>query len=137
MFGPLLIITAAILWALDGLLRRNLYLLPPLTIVFAEHAIGLLFLLPVLWQFRQTLRKLSAKEWGMASLISLLSGLVGTVLFTAALQQANYLPLSIVFLLQKLQPVFVFATATLILKERIKPIQLWWSLLTPRFTTLH
>lgn len=129
MFGPLLIIVAAVLWALDGLLRRNLYSLPPLTVVFSEHAIGLLFLLPVVWSSRQIISKLAPKEWGMVSLVSLLSGLVGTVLFTAALQQANYLPLSIVFLLQKLQPIFVFATATLILKERVKSTQLAWSLL--------
>ncbi len=127
MFGPLLIIIAAILWALDGLLRRNLYSLPPLTIVTAEHAIGLVLLLPILWQFRHVLTKLTTKEWGMVGLVSLLSGLVGTVLFTAALLQVQFIPMSIVFLLQKLQPIFVFATATIILREKVNKSQLVWS----------
>lgn len=127
MFGPILIVIAALLWALDGLLRRNLYALPPLTIVTLEHAIGALFLIPTLWLSKQRIQQITRQEWSVLSLTALLSGLIGTVLFTAALLQVNYLPMSIVFLLQKLQPVFVFAAAVIVLKERIKPVQLIWS----------
>ena len=48
-FGPLFIIIAALLWSLDGLLRRGLYSLPPSVVVFYEHLVGfaiLLFLIP-------------------------------------------------------------------------------------------
>lgn len=127
MFGPVLIVIAALLWAIDGLLRRNLYSLPPLTIVTLEHALGTLLLLPTLWFSKDRIKQITRQEWSILSFTALLSGLIGTVLFTAALLQVHYLPMSIVFLLQKLQPVFVFAAAVLVLKERIKTSQLIWS----------
>ncbi|TSC59318.1 MAG: DMT superfamily drug/metabolite permease [Parcubacteria group bacterium Gr01-1014_107] len=37
---------AAILWSIDGLLRRALFSLPPSVVVFWEHAFGFLILLP-------------------------------------------------------------------------------------------
>lgn len=127
MFGPLLISIAALLWAVDGLLRRNLYALPPLTIVTLEHAIGALLLLPTIWITQNRIKQITKHEWLVVGLISLLSGLLGTMLFTAALLQVNFLPMSIVFLLQKLQPIFVFITALVVLKERIRSSQLIWS----------
>lgn len=129
MFGPILIVTSAILWALDGLLRRNLYSLPPLTIVTLEHFIGAILLVPILWFFRERVKQVTAREWSVLSFTALLSGLIGTVLFTAALLHVQYLPMSIVFLLQKLQPIFVFATAVVVLKERMSTSQVLWSIL--------
>lgn len=128
MFGPILIVIAALLWAVDGLLRRNLYSLPPLTIVTLEHLIGTVFLVPTLWFSRDRIKQITGQEWSVLGFTALLSGLIGTVLFTAALLQVHYLPMSIVFLLQKLQPVFVFVTAVVVLKEHIKLSQLIWSI---------
>ena len=36
-FGPALIVLAAVLWALDGIIRRSLFTLPPIVIVFYEN----------------------------------------------------------------------------------------------------
>lgn len=125
--GPVLIVTAAVLWALDGILRRSLYSLPPVTIVFYEHLIGSLILLPVLRSLPQL--KWTAKIVGLTLLISLLSGLLGTLWFTTALLKVNFIPFSVVFLLQKLQPIFAISSATILLKERVSLKFLGWSAL--------
>jgi len=127
-YGPLLIVIAAILWGVDGVLRRSLYSLPPITIVFFEHLIGALliapFFLPKLWK-----EKLSKKEWWAVLLVSLLSGVIGTLFFTTALAKTGFIAFSVVFLLQKLQPVFTIGTAAIVLKERVSPKFITWALL--------
>lgn len=116
--GPLLIVIAASLWAIDGIVRRNLYSLSPGIIVFFEHFIGSILLLPIVAKsFRK--EKLNKKEWTAMGVISLFSGLLGTFLFTSALQMTHYISFSVVFLLQKLQPIFAIITARILLKEQI------------------
>lgn len=117
--GSLYIVIAALLWAVDGVLRRSLYSLSPLVIVFYEHLAGLILLLPVFWQQRTAFTQLTKKEVSNIMLIALFSGLLGTLWFTTALLKVNFIPFSVVFLLQKLQPIFVIIAAAAILKERI------------------
>lgn len=123
--GPLLIIIAASLWAVDGIVRRNLYVLPPIVIVFFEHFIGSLILAPVVIRgFKK--EKLSSLEWSAIGVVALLSSLLGTLWFTTALLMTNYISFSVVFLLQKLQPLFAVLTARIVLKEKIgKKYALW------------
>jgi len=116
-YGPLLIFVAAVLWGIDGVLRRTLYDLPPTTIVFYEHLIGLILISPFL--IKAWKGGLTKKEWGAMLLVSLLSGVLGTLFFTTALLAVNFIPFSVVFLLQKLQPVFTVATASVVLRERV------------------
>ncbi len=126
-FGPLLIVIAAFLWAVDGVLRRQLFSLPPITIVFFEHFVGSLFVLPFLFgNWRQVVR-LHRKEILTICAISLFSSLLGTLWFTTALLKVNFISFSVVFLLQKLQPIFVISAAALILKERITRQYLVWA----------
>ena len=124
--GPLLIIIAALLWGLDGILRRSLYGLPPITIVFFEHLFGLIIILPFIWkQFRT--ERLTRKEWAMIILVSLLSGLLGTLFFTKALLATGFISFSVVYLLQKLQPIFAVSTARIFLKEKMKGVYFLWA----------
>ena len=124
--GSLLIITAATLWALDGLLRRSLYSLPPITIVFLEHLIGSLILIPLfLRQVKQ--ETITQPALIQAAAVALLSGLLGTLWFTAALVKINFISLSVVFLLQKLQPIFAISTAHVFLKESLPRSFIWWA----------
>ena len=58
--APYLIILAALLWSADGLIRRYLYSLPPASVVFLEHLLGLLVLLPLFLKEAKNLRNLSA-----------------------------------------------------------------------------
>src|SRR3989344_1685301 len=126
--GPLLIFTAAVLWALDGVIRRSLYSLPPIIIVFYEHLIGVLILTPFIWEKIIKIR-LTQKELILLLVIALLSGVLGTLWFTTALLKVNFIPFSVVFLLQKLQPIFAITTAIIFLKEPIKKRYLTWALL--------
>lgn len=126
-FGPLFIILAAFLWSLDGLLRVSLYSLPPIVVVFWEHFIGFLILLPVLLPKWKDVLSIKPKVWGAFAWVTVLSSIVGTVLYTAALGKVNYIQFSVVVLLQQTQPLFVVLFGRLILKERIEKI--FWPLL--------
>lgn len=126
--GPVLIFIAAVLWGIDGILRRSLYDLPPISIVFFEHLIGLIILLPFLIKLWKK-EHLTKTEWGAITLVALFSGVLGTLFFTAALLQINFIPFSVVFLVQKLQPIFTILTAALVLKERITKGYLAWAAL--------
>ncbi|MCX6733025.1 MAG: DMT family transporter [Candidatus Roizmanbacteria bacterium] len=125
--GPLLIVVAASLWAVDGIVRRNLYSLPPSIIVFFEHFIGSILLFPIVIKgFKK--EKLNGKEWAAIGTVSLFSGLVGTLLFTSALLMTNYISFSVVFLLQKLQPIFALVTARILLKEKLSKKYVIWAI---------
>lgn len=122
----MLIIIAATLWALDGVIRRNLYSLPPITIIFFEHLIGLIILLPFAWKL-VIKEKIGKREWILLSVIAILSGLLGTLWFTTALLKVHFISFSVVFLLQKLQPLFAIGTASIFLKEKISKAYLPWA----------
>lgn len=124
--GPALIITAAILWALDGVIRRSLFSLPPIIIVFYEHLIGTIILIPFI--FKDLIKtKFTRKDILLLILISLLSGVLGTLWFTTALLKVNFIPFSVVFLLQKLQPIFALTTAAIFLKEKFNHRYVIWA----------
>ena len=113
--GPILIIIAALLWAVDGVIRRELYTLPPITIIFFEHLIGLIILSPFVFKYILE-TKLNKTDWWLIVLIAVLSGLFGTLWFTTALGKVHFISISVVFLLQKLQPLFAITTARIFLK---------------------
>jgi len=126
--GPILIIIAALLWAVDGVIRRNLYDLSPITIIFFEHLIGLIILLPFV--YKQVFKThFSGKDYFLLILIAILSGLLGTLWFTTALLKVHFISFSVVFLLQKLQPIFAITTASIFLKEKIDRRYIVWAIL--------
>lgn len=126
--GPIFIIIAATLWAFDGLIRQHLYTLPPITIIFFEHLIGLVILFPFVWThiWRPGFAK---REYLLLLLIAALSGFLGTLWFTAALGRVHFITLSVVFLLQKLQPIFAITTARIFLKEKLEKEYIPWAIL--------
>lgn len=126
--GPILIVTAAVLWALDGVIRRHLYSLPPITIIFFEHLIGLVIILPFVWK-NFVKEKLGKREFLLIVLVAILSGLLGTLWFTTALLKVHFISFSVVFLLQKLQPIFAIASASIFLKEKFNHHYTRWALL--------
>jgi len=135
--GSIFIIIAAVLWALDGIVRRSLYSLPPLVIVSIEHLVGSILILPFIFKNIQK-ERFNRKEWFALGGISLFSGLLGTLWFTTALLMTNYISFSVVFLLQKLQPIFALLAARIILKEKLSVQYLFWafcSLLAAYFVT--
>lgn len=124
--GPFLIALAAFLWGLDGILRRSLGGLSPIAIVAYEHTIGFALILPFF--FRAMRREIfPRKEKIILLFIALLSSVLGTLWFTSALLRTNFIPFSVVFLLQKLQPIFAILGASLILKEKISKHYAAWA----------
>jgi drug/metabolite transporter (DMT)-like permease len=127
-YGPLLIVIAASLWAFDGIIRRSLYSLPSITIVFYEHLFGVIILLPYLIL---TFKKegLTKKEFFLLLFISMFSGVLGTLWFTTALLKTNFISFSVVYLIQKLQPIFAISAASIFLKEKISKSYIKWAVL--------
>ncbi|MEK7554648.1 MAG: DMT family transporter [Patescibacteria group bacterium] len=128
-YGGGFIIIAAVLWGLDGILRRSLFSLPPITIVFYEHLIGAIILLPFFIYTWKKGEKLTKKEWSAISLVALLSGVLGTLWFTTALAKVNFISFSVVFLLQKLQPIFAILAGVMLLKEKVDRRYFGWAFL--------
>ncbi len=127
--GPVFIIIAALLWSFDGILRRSLYTLPPAVIVFFEHLLGAIILLPIFFKFISELKKMGKKEWLAVVIVSLFSGALGTIFYTAALGMVQYIQFSVVVLLQQLQPIWAILGAAVILKEKVTRDFVKWALL--------
>lgn len=128
-FGPLFVIIAALLWSFDGVLRTNLYALPPAIVVFYEHLLGVILLLPILPKWLPDIKKMTKKEWFAITLVALFSGALGTIFYTAALGKINYIQYSVVVLLQQLQPIWAISAAAILLKERVTKSFLGWAAL--------
>lgn len=118
-YGAVAVILAAFLWSLDGLLRKQLFDLPPSVVVFWEHLFGIVVLVPIVLYFRKHYKKYTKEQWIAIITVSFLSGALGTVLYTAALTQTQFSPFSVVVLLQQLQPIFAITAAAILLKEKI------------------
>lgn len=123
--GIIAITIAGILWASDGIfLRPSLYSLPVTLVVFLEHLLGLVVLTPIARPTLVTLRTIPKKAWYALIWVALFGGVIGTLAITKALFYVDYVNLSIVVVLQKLQPVFALMLAGWLLKER-RTRQFW------------
>ena len=117
---PLFIMVAAILWGLDGVvLRPALYSLPVTTVVFIEHALAFLIMLPFFIYERKKLKTISKTGYFYFFLVALFGGTLGTLAITKGLFYVNFAHLSAVILMQKLQPIFAIFLAWLFLKEKL------------------
>ena len=126
--APIFVIVAATLWGIDGiLLRPMLYSLPVPTVVFTESAIVILLLSPLLFKRYKSLFALSYSEWIYFFLIALFGGAIGTMAITKALFYVNFVNLSIVILIQKLQPVFALTLAAILIKEKLPRVFFLWA----------
>jgi len=118
-FAPFFVILAASLWAVDGIvLRPSLYDLPVTLVVFLESTIVALLLTPFMYKYFDDVKKLTLNDWLAFLGVAILGGAIGTMAITKALFYVNYVNLSIVILIQKLQPVFAISLAAIFLKEK-------------------
>lgn len=127
--APVTVIIAAGLWGIDGiLLRPELYDLNVSLVVLIESSIVSILLLPVLVRNFKSLSQLTLKDWISFSLVALFGGAIGTMAITKALFFVNFVNLSVVILIQKLQPVFAMILAAILLREKlVKKFYLWAS----------
>jgi DME family drug/metabolite transporter len=125
--GLLMVVLAAVLWGTDSLFRRPLTRsLSPVTIVFLEHFVLVLVMLPFLAKPAAVLRNLGRRDWVALSFIALGGSVAATSLFTFAIKNGNP---SVAALLQKTQPVFTLLLARWMLGER--PGRWFWFCLPP------
>lgn len=128
--GAMAICVAAILWGLDGVvLTPRLYSLDIGLVVFIFHALPFVLMNLFMYKEYRHLRNFTKGDVLMFFLLSLLGGAVGTLAIVKALFLVNFKALTIVVLLQKLQPVFAITLAALLLGEKLKRNFLLWSAL--------
>ncbi len=127
-FAPIAIIIAAALWGLDGIvLRPSLYTLPVPLVVLIESFIVAALLSPFFIKRIHYLKNLKFKDWLSFFAVALFGGAIGTMAITRALFFVNYANLSIVVLIQKLQPVFAISLASVLLKEKLNKEFFVWA----------
>jgi drug/metabolite transporter (DMT)-like permease len=128
--GAMAICVAATLWGLDGVvLTPRLYSLDIGLVVFVFHALPFLIMNIFFYKEYRHIRNFTKGDILMFFLLSLFGGAVGTLAIVKALFLVNFKALTIVVLLQKLQPVFAITLAALLLGEKLKRNFLLWSAL--------
>ncbi len=128
--APLFVIIGASMWGVDGIiLRPALFGLPVPLVVFIESTIVAVILSPYFIRRLPSLKSLDYKDWLTFFLVALLGGAIGTMAITKAIFYVNFVNLSVVILLQKLQPIFAITLAALFLKERLTKKFFFWATL--------
>jgi drug/metabolite transporter (DMT)-like permease len=113
----LLVAVGAALWGTDAVLRVPLLeVASPSQIVLLEHLVLLLYSVPAVvlgWRF---FRGLGTAQWISLLVIGWGGSALATLLFTTAFAVGNP---TVVILLQKTQPLFAIALASILLRERL------------------
>ncbi|MFH1174477.1 MAG: EamA family transporter [archaeon] len=126
--GAIAILIAAALWGVDGVfLTPRLFNLNVVFVVFMLHAIPFLIMSVFLYKEYAYLRTFTPKDYLTFLLIAITGGALGTYAIVKALFLVNFQALSVVILLQKLQPVFAIALATILLKEKLRKNYALWA----------
>jgi len=128
--GAMAICVAATLWGLDGVvLTPRLYSLDIGMVVFIFHALPFLLMNIFMYREYKHLKRFTSGDVLMFFLLSFFGGALGTLAIVKALFLVNFKALTVVVLLQKLQPVFAITLAALLLGEKLKRNFLVWSAL--------
>jgi drug/metabolite transporter (DMT)-like permease len=126
--GAVSISFAATMWGLDGVvLTPRLYNLDVGWVVLILHALPFILMQTFLFKEYRHLKVFTGRDYLIITLIALFGGAIGTLSIVKALFLINFKELSIVVLLQKLQPVFAITLAAIILKERINKYFVVWA----------
>lgn len=128
--APFFIIIGASLWGVDGIvLRPVLFTLPVTLVVFVESTIVAVLLTPFMFKYFGEIKNMGLGDWLAFIGVALLGGAIGTMAITRALFYVNYVNLSVVILIQKLQPVFAISLAAVYLKEKLPTEFFLWAVL--------
>lgn len=124
-FAVVLVAIAAMLWGTDSLFRIPILhhlggspLLQSTQIVFMEHLILTVCVIPILWVNRREIGRLTRSEWLAIAAIGVGASALATVLFTISFGYGHFIE---TLLLQKTQPLIAILLASLWLKERLAP----------------
>lgn len=126
--GAVAVSISAIFWGFDGIvLTPRLYNLDVGYVVFMLHAIPFVIMNLFLFREYKYLKTFSPSDYFFIGLIALFGGAIGTMAIVRALFLVNFQHLTIVVLLQKLQPIFGIALAAIILKEKLGKYYIIWA----------
>ncbi len=124
--GVIAISIAAIAWGLDGIaLTPKLYNLDVPFVVFMLHLIPALLLSPFFGNYWRGFFDYKLRDIMSLLALSLFGGALGTISIVKALFLVRFDHLSVIVILQKLQPLFAIILAMIFLKE--KPNKKFWS----------
>lgn len=128
--GAIVIGISAIFWGFDGIvLTPRLFNLPVPFVVFVLHLVPFLLMNFFLYKRYSLLKTLNKTELFSLVMVAAFGGSIGTMAIVKALFLVNFQSLSIVVLLQKLQPVFAISLAALFLKEKLRRNFLLWAII--------
>lgn len=128
LIGALAVALSAMLWGVDGiLLTPQLYNLNTTFVVFVIHLFPFLLMNVFFFREYRQLRTMSKTDLIYFTLIALFGGALGTLAIVKSLFLMHFNSLSVIVLLQKLQPVFAVILARIILKEHIKRNFVLWA----------
>jgi len=126
--GTIAISISAIMWGFDGVvLTPRLFNLEVGYVVFMLHFIPFLLMNVFLFRQYKNLKTFVRQDYIGFSLVALFGGALGTMAIVKALFLIDFQQLSVVVLLQKLQPIFAIILAAILLKERIKKNFIIWA----------
>lgn len=126
--GTIAISISAILWGLDGVvLTPRLFNLDVFYVVFMLHAIPFLIMNFFFFKEYSKIKIFSKSDYFTLTVISIFGGAIGTLAIVKALFLVNFEQLTVVILLQKLQPMFAISLAAILLKEKLKRNFLLWA----------
>jgi DME family drug/metabolite transporter len=118
-YGPWLVGAGAALWGTESAWRIPLNeLFDASVIVFWEHVLILLMLLPLLISKLADLPKISARTWGYLIFSAFAGSAVGTIFFTLALKHGNP---TVVNVILNIQPVISTLGAYFLFADRLTP----------------
>jgi DME family drug/metabolite transporter len=124
--GVALVSIAAVMWGLDGLIRKPLsHSTTPTTIVFGEHVVLVACTLPLLAPALRALWRAGLPYVIAGIAIGAGASAVATILFTQAIFHGDFIT---VVVLQKSQPLVAVVGAWLVLGEQPRPQFAWFLL---------
>lgn len=128
--GATAIILAATMWGFDGVvLTPRLYNLDVGFVVFMLHFVPFIIMNIFLFKEYRMLKKFTKADFLLLSGIAFFGGALGTLAIVKALFLVHFDHLSIIVLLQKLQPIFAIILAAIFLKEKIKKRFVLWAII--------
>jgi DME family drug/metabolite transporter len=124
--GVVLVSVAAVMWGLDGLIRKPLSdSTTAYTIVFGEHVVLVLLTLPLLIPALVALYRAGPAYFGAGVAVGAGASAIATILFTKALFHGDFIT---VVVLQKAQPLIAVVGAWIVLREQPRPGFAWFLL---------
>lgn len=128
--GAIAIITAALLWSLDGIfIRPKLYSLDAGLVVLIVDFLAFILLSPFIFLNWRKIKALSSKDWMAIAWVCFFGEALGTLMITKAFFAAidGQVTFATVVILQKLQPVFALLLARVVLGEKLSRRFYYWA----------